>query len=563
MISGADAAVRMLQAHGVKHIFGLCGDTSLPFYDALCRLDHGMEHILTRDERSAAYMADAYARVTGKVGVCEGPSGGGATYILPGIVEANESSVPVLAITSDVPVTARGKYPLTELDQKSLFRPLTKWNTVIDHVSQIPSAFRTAFRATTTGRPGAAHIGLPYDLQKQELSADDIWAQSEHASYPAFRVGPDPDAVAHAIDVILAARSPVIVCGGGVLLSRANAELLELAEVLGAPVASTVSGHGVISDHHPLAVGVVGANGGTPETRDVLSRADTVIFIGCRAGSTSTEHWRVPARNVPIVHIDIDPMVVSANYKCAAGLVGDARLALRAMLDALRHALERNPGKRDNSQALAHLKAMHEKKMSIFRDFAENTERPIRPERVLAALQRHLPEDAIIVADPGTPCPYFSGYYQFGSGRHFITNRAQGALGYSLSAAFGAWYGRPKSKCVSVMGDGSFGFAVGEIETLVRKNAPITLVVFSNSSFGWIKASQKDAYGQRYFSVDFSRTNHAKVAEAYGIKAWRVENPSDVDAAVKAAVNYDGPALVDVISQPLEDSNVPVSQWMG
>src|SRR5690606_4645015 len=153
-INGAEAFVRMLQLNGVKHIFGLCGDTSLPFYDALARLDHGMDHILTRDERSAGYMADAYARVTGKVGVCEGPSGGGATYLLPALVEANESSVAVLGITSDVSVVSRGKYPLTELDQQSLYAPLTKWNTTIDLASQIPGAVRSAFRAMTTGKPG-------------------------------------------------------------------------------------------------------------------------------------------------------------------------------------------------------------------------------------------------------------------------------------------------------------------------------------------------------------------------------------------------------------------------
>ena len=173
-MSGADALVRMLQLYGVKHVFGLCGDTSLPFYDALARLDHGIDHVLTRDERSAAYMADGYARVTGRPGICEGPSGGGATYLLPGIVEANESSIPVLGITSDVSVGARGKFPLTELDQHALYRPLTKWNTRIDQVDQIPHAVRGAFRAMTTGRPKAAHIALPYDLQKQPIDAAEV-----------------------------------------------------------------------------------------------------------------------------------------------------------------------------------------------------------------------------------------------------------------------------------------------------------------------------------------------------------------------------------------------------
>ncbi|QGP81146.1 thiamine pyrophosphate-binding protein [Sphingobium sp. CAP-1] len=560
-ISGAESAVLSLKAHGVRHIFGLCGDTSLPFYDALCRLDHGIDHVLTRDERSAAYMADAYARVTGRVGVCEGPSGGGATYILPGVIEANESSVALLSITSDVPVTARGRYPLTELDQRALFAPLTKWNAVVDHASQIPHIFRTAFRAATTGRPGATHIGLPYDLQKQDVDAADVWADPRHATFPAYRTGADPDLIAAAADVILAARRPAFICGGGVILSGACDLLAQLAQLLDAPVASTVSGHGVIADDHPLAVGVIGANGGTDETREVIAGADTVIFVGCRAGSTTTEHGTVPSRNVPIVHIDIDPMVVAGNYRVAAGIVGDALLCL----SSLKVELERHlAGERRHSGAAERLAGLKAAKRAGFERLARSMETPIRPERVLAALQAGLPDDAIIVADPGTPCPYFSGHFQFNStGRRFITNRAHGALGFSLPASIGAQIGAPDRKVVAVMGDGSFGFAVGEMETIVRRGLPITLIVFSNASFGWIKASQKDGYGERYFSVDFTRTDHARIAEAYGLKAWTVRNPADLDTVVREAVAHDGPTLIDVIAQPLEQSAVPVSKWMG
>ncbi len=169
-LSGAEAFVRLLQGHGVKHVFGLCGDTSLPYYDALATLaDHGISHVLTRDERSAAYMADGYARVSGRPGVCEGPSGGGATYLLPGLVEANESSVPVLGFTSDVPVASRGRYPLTELDQQRLFAPLTKWNGTVQRADTLPHLVRSAFRAMTTGRPGAAHLCLPFDVLKQPV----------------------------------------------------------------------------------------------------------------------------------------------------------------------------------------------------------------------------------------------------------------------------------------------------------------------------------------------------------------------------------------------------------
>ena len=318
-ISGAEAAVRMLQANGVRHIFGLCGDTSLPFFDALYRLDHGMTHVLTRDERSAAYMADGYARVTGRPGVCEGPSGGGATYLPPGIVEANESSIPVLGITSDVPVLSRGRYPLTELDQRSLYRPLTKWNTVCDLAEQVPQAFRGAFRAMTTGRPGAAHICLPYDVMKQTLDAADIRAQPGHDRFPAWSYVAEPMAIAAAAEAILKARCPVFICGGGVVITGAMRALEKAAELLNSPVCTTVSGKGSLPESHPLCAGVVGANGGVIPTREVVQQADLVIFVGCRAGSTTTEHWKNPGREIPIVHIDIDPAVISANYQTAHG----------------------------------------------------------------------------------------------------------------------------------------------------------------------------------------------------------------------------------------------------
>lgn len=561
-MNGAEAFVRMLELNGVKHIFGLCGDTSLPFYDAMVRLDHGMEHILTRDERSAGYMADAYARVTNKVGVCEGPSGGGATYLLPALVEANESSIPVLGITSDVSVTSRGKYPLTELDQQALYRPLTKWNTTIDLATQIPGAIRSAFRAMTTGKPGSAHICLPYDVQKHEVSSADVWAQPEHAQFPAMRSGAAPDDVERAAERLISARSPVIICGGGVVLSSACAELEALANMLNAPVCTTVSGKGALADMHPLNAGVVGSNGGVMATREVVKQADLIFFIGCRAGSTTTEHWRFPDAQATIVHLDADPMVVGTNYSTDVGLVGDAKVSLHAINQAVNAALEHRPS--DAADGRAIVKKAHADKWAPFHALAQSLDTPIRPERVLDALNRHLPKDAVVVADPGTPCPYFSAYFNAPeAGRHFITNRAHGALGFSMSAGVGAQVGRPNATVVSVMGDGSFGFTCGELETIVRHGIPLKMIVFSNSSYGWIKASQKAGYEERYFSVDFNRTDHVRVAEAFGVKGFRVEDPSQLDAVIQAALKHDGPALIDIISQPLQETAAPVSQWMG
>ena len=560
--TGADAMVRMLQRNGVKHIFGLCGDTSLPFYDAMARLDHGMDHILTRDERSAGYMADAYARVTGKVGVCEGPSGGGATYLLPGLVEANESSVAVLGITSDVSVGARGKFPLTELDQQALYKPLTKWNTTIDRVDQIPHAVRSAFRAMTTGRPGAAHICLPYDVQKHTLDPAEVWAQPGHDRFPAYRSAPDPAAVAEAADLLVAARSPVLICGGGVVIAGASAALDALVTLLNAPVCTSVSGQGSLADNHPLNVGVVGTNGGVDATRAVVAQADLVLFIGARAGSTTTEHWQMPSRQVTIVHLDVDAMTIGTNYRTDVALVGDALLGLQALHTAVQARISKRPADAADGAALA--ATARAAKQAFFAPLAASLDRPIKPERVVDILNRLLPARAIVVADPGTPCPYFTAYFNAPqSGRHFITNRAHGALGFAMSAGVGAAIGQPDSVVVSVMGDGSFGFTCGELETIVRRNVPLKMIVFSNAVYGWIKASQKSGYDARYFSVDFNRTHHARVAEAFGVKAWQVEDPADLEAALKAALMHDGPALVDVISQELQDTAVPVNQWMG
>jgi acetolactate synthase-1/2/3 large subunit len=553
-LTGADAVVEMLKAHGVEVIFGLCGDTSLPLYDALAR-SASIRHILTRDERHAAYMADGYARVTGKVGVCEGPSGGGATYILPGLVEANESSVPVLAINTDVAVSSRGRFTLTELDQRSLMRPLTKWNAVLDRAADIPRTLRAAFEAMTTGRPGAAHVALPFDVQNAPVERGDVWADPTLGAFPSRRVAPDPFFIELAAKILRNSKNPVFICGGGVVLSGAETELINLVQKILAPVATTVSGKGSIDERCAHSVGVVGSNGGTPATRAVVDQADVIVFVGCRAGSVTTERWRHPAPGrARIIHIDVDPTVPGTNYKVDVPIVADAKLAL----SALEEAVEEREGD------LSFVDAKKREKFEAFEVLAKSNDVPIKPERVIATLDKVLGKDSIVVADPGTPCPYLSAYYVVkGSGRRFFSNRAHGALGYALAAAVGAHIGRPAVKTVAVMGDGSFGMCVGELETVVRLKLPITSIVISNAVYGWIKAGQKTGYGQRYFSVDFGVTDHAKVADAFGIKSWRVTQPQSLSSVLEEALRHGGPTLVDIVCQPLHEAKAPVSEWVA
>ena len=371
-ITGAEAVVQMLKLHDVEIIFGLCGDTSLPLDDALARAGQSIRHVLARDERSAGYMADGYARVSGRVGVCEGPSGGGATYIVPALAEANESSIPLLCFNSDISVGARGRYTLTELDQSGLMGPVTKWNAVIIRSEDIPRIVRAAFIQTSSGRPGAVHIGLPFDVQTGMVDRRELGLHTSSARPRVARISPDAGSITEAASLLESTEFPVIICGGGVISSGAEAALLQLAERLSAPVATGISGKGSISEDHPLALGVIGSNGGTPETRAVIDQADLVVFVGCRAGSVTTERWRHPAPGrVKVIHMDIDPAVMGANYPVDVRLVCDARAGLEALIEGL------EPVSRPaNVHAVQDAK---KQKVEKFRSLAESMRNPSGP----------------------------------------------------------------------------------------------------------------------------------------------------------------------------------------
>ncbi len=554
-MNGAEAMVRLLEANGVEYIFGLCGDTSLPFYDALCTLDHKIKHILTRDERHASYMAEAYARVTGKIGICEGPSGGGATYIIPGVIEANESSVGLIAITSDVARSSVGKYPLTELRQDELFKPLTKWNAILENAKNLPSLIRKAFRVSSTGRPGATHLCFPIDVQKSEIDPSDIWSQKDFSTFPAWPTRSSKEKIKDFVKIIEQSSKPLIICGGAILFSKAEKIFKEIVEKYNIAVASTISGKGSLEDDHQNYLGVVGSNGAVLETREVVQNADLVIFIGCRAGSVTTEKWQYPNRNQKIIHIDNDPEVISANYKTELSIVSDAKLFLEDLQEI---------GLQKVFNGTEDIKKSKESKWKNFYNLAKSSSLPIKPERIVSDLNSVLPDDCYIVADAGTPCPYFSAFFKLKkSGKYFLTNRAHGALGYALPAAIGVQIGRPNNRVVSVMGDGSFGLAVGELETAVRLKLPIIFIVLSNSVYGWIKAGQKTSFEERYYSVDFTRTNHAEVAKAYGLDSFRVEKPEDIQKTIEKALSLNKPCLVDIISEPLQDAKAPVSEWIA
>ena len=557
-MTGAEATVQALQDAGVEVVFGLCGDTSLPFYDALSRAD-SIRHVLTRDERSASYMADAYARLSGRVGVCEGPSGGGATYIVPGVAEANGSAVPLVCLTSDVGVADQGRGTLTEMDQQALFASVTRKAFRPGTVEEMRDMVRQAFLEATGGSLGACHVSLPLDLQMEDVAKGGVTPSDR---YPRARPTPDAEAVARAAQVLADSRRPLIVAGAGVLRSGAWDEVAALSRALGAAVGTSICGKGAIAETDPLALGVVGSNGGLPWRHDLVREADTVFYIGGGTGSVTTEKWTLPAPSeATFLELDTDADRIGRNHDVAARLVGDARAGLTALLEALGGMGVSGTGDRWDPEVIRSRRRAHRDDVAGL--FA-SSDRPIRPERLLAALFGALPARSVILADPGTPCPYVSAYWELQEpGRWFVSPRAFGALGYALPAVAGAWQARPDAgRIVGMMGDGSFGISAGELETLVRLQVPATLIVCNNAGYGWIKAGQKSR-GDRYYSVDFRRSDHAAIARAYGMRARQVEDPGELDAAMKEALTHDGPFLLDVVTQPLEEARAPVSKWIA
>lgn len=559
-MNAAEAIVRMLAASGVRHIFGLPGDTSMELYDALHRHRSEIAHIMTRDERSAGFMADAYARVSGRLGVVESPSGGGATYVVPAVAEAHGSSSPVLSLTTDVPIAEEGQGVLTELDQESLFRPVSKWATRIKTAGSAPDVLRRAIRLATSGRPGAVSVVLPADVLKGTVDEAAVYGVPELVAAPSWRTRPDPETVQRLGDLINQAERPVIVAGGGVRIAGAWDELTRLAETCAIPVGTSINGKGSVPETSPISLGVVGGNGARPYANEVVASADLVIFIGTRTDSVTTLDWTLPPRPGPrIAHIDVDPWQPGNTYGPALGVVGDAKLALADLLDAV---AQRDPKIGERRAWLDQIAAMKEAYFDGAAAKAASTSRPIKPQRVIAALRELLEPETVIVADPGTPTPFIGAEYPLQqAGRWTVIPRAHGGLGFAIPAVIGAYYGAGGHRVVGLCGDGSFGMSVGELETLSRLALPITIIQFNNAAFGWIKELQHLYHGDRYFSVDFNAIDYAAIARGFGLEAVQVTDPEMVTPTLRRALDSGRPYFVDIVSEGPITETPPVAAW--
>ena len=559
---GAQALVEMLKEYQVEYIFGVPGDTSIAFYEALYDAGSAIKHIMARDERSASFMADAYARLSHKPGFCECPSGAGALYSVPGVAEANASSIPVVLMTMDIPLAGEGKQTITELDTQGLFESVTKWSTVIKSADKIPEAMRRAFRIATTGRPGAALLVFPEEVMSGKLEKDkrDLFSEKECQTYPAYRTRGARPELEKLTDYLVNAKRPVLVAGGGANHSQAGPAIQAVAEWLSAPVVTTISGQGLLGDDHPLAIGVIGDNGFHPHAHRTVEEADVLLYIGCKMGSVSTIKWTMPSYNPDrkILQIDLNPEMLGNNFKNTLSVTGDAQLIVNDLLTLLKgRTSQRNP-----SDWVNDINREREKFWESANEEFQSDKTPLKAPRIIAELNKYLDKSSIVISDAGTPTPYITRFLKLGGNdSRFIIPRAYGGLGYAIPAVVGAHFAKPDARLVGLFGDGSLGMSAGELETVSRLNIPVVLIHFNNSMFGWIKALQKIHTKEKYFSVDFTPGDPALVAKGFGLKSITIKTPDELDAGFKEAFESEGPVFVDIKSEPEAEDLPPVYSW--
>jgi acetolactate synthase-1/2/3 large subunit/sulfoacetaldehyde acetyltransferase len=542
-MSGGRAVVESLRAEDVRHVFGIVGSCMVEILDDMYdRSD--IRWIGTRHEQGSAHMADGYARVSGKAGVCMATNGPGATNLATGVSVALLSHSPLVAITGAPMISQQYRDSFQELDQVAMFRPLTKWSVQVPQAERIPELFRHAFRMATSGKKGPVHIDLPRDLLNEDIEAEVL----APARYRAERAGAaHSEAVAAAAAALLRAKRPVFIAGLGVGDSDARGELLELAGMLSAGVVTSYARNDVVPTEHPLVVGPIG-RGGAPEARALLQGADLILAAGTRLAQFTSfyDHSVVPA-NVPILQIEIDPKEIGRNYPVEVGLAGDARETLAALVAALRSRESGWPRNREHLGAIAQRKRERSERLAASERLDSA---PIKPRRVHAELRKVLPRNTVICIDGGTTIAPAFNMYDFNEPRSFVTPVDQGCLGFAYPASIGAKLAAPERAVVSLNGDGTFLMNACEIETAMRCQVPAVAIVFNNNCWGSEKAYQKYFFNGRYVGADLTNPRFDKFAELFGARGFYVERPGDIGAAVEAALKADVPSIIEIPVDP-------------
>ena len=532
-MSGAEALVEALKKQKVNVIFGIPGGATIPIYDVL--YDTGdIRHILMRHEQCAAHAADGYARASGKIGVCMATSGPGATNLVTGIANAYMDSSPIVAFTGQVPRSLIGKDAFQETDIVGIATPITKYAFQVLKASEIPQIVKKAFYIASSGRPGPVLVDLPKDTQVEvdEINFDD------DIEIPGYRPNyePHPIQVEKAADLLANAERPVIISGGGVIASGASSELVAIAELLLAPVATTLMGKGSIPENHPLSLGLLGMHG-TIASNLIASDADVLLAVGMRFSDRTTGNVEKFCPNAKIIHIDIDTAEIGKNLEPSIPIVADAKRALKALYERLSKIFK----KKDRSawmNRIEDLKRQHE-------EMSEKS--GVSPPRLMKELRKLLPAEAIITTEVGQNQMWAALYLKAYKPRTFISSGGLGTMGFGFPASLGAKVACPDVPVVDIAGDGSFLMTEQDLASSVTEKIPVIVIIMDNRFLGMVAQWQRLFYDRRYSSINLGKTpDFVKLAEAFGAQGIYAGSLSEFKKAVQTALKSDVTTVIDV-----------------
>ncbi len=536
MKTGGQIIWESLLAEGVEVVFGLPGGAILPAYDDLAKYEYPIHHVLVTHEQGASHMADGYARSTGRVGVCMATSGPGATNLVTGLATAYMDSTPIVAITGQVPTSLLGRDGFQEADIQGVTLPVTKHNYLITNIRDLPDALKEAFYIARTGRPGPVLV----DVCKDALQASMPFTYPTKVNLPGYNPNlntPDATAVTRAAKLVNEAQRPVIVAGQGVSIARAEAELRQLAEKANIPVATSLLGIGTFPATHPLSISWGGMHG-EAYCNYALQECDVLLAVGARLDDRLTGAFDTFAPKAKIIHVDIDPAEMGKNITIDTAVIGDALLALRALLPQV-----------EANEHPAWLEQIAEwKSETSYRDILQQESDELVAPYVMRSLWHATGEGngrATVVTDVGQHQMWEAQYYHHNRRRSLLTSGGLGTMGYALPAAIGAQMGNPDQEIWVVAGDGGFQMTMMELSTVVQERLPIKIAIINNGYLGMVRQWQDVFYNKRHSGTPLFNPDFVKIAEAYGIRGRSVTRREEAYDAIQEAQAHDGPYLLD------------------
>ena len=541
-MTGAKALMTAMEKEGVKQVFGLPGGANLPMYDEFARCN--IRHILVRHEQSAAHMADGFGRVSRKPGVCFATSGPGATNILTGIATAQADSAPMIAVTGQVPVKMIGKDAFQESDIIGMANPAIKYAFQPRTAQEIPEVVRKGFFIAETGRPGPVLIDIPKDVQTNEAEMN----FPDEFKIRGYHPWTDPDIVnvEKAIDMLLQAQKPVILAGGGTIISSAFAELQAIAELMMIPVVTTFKGKGAFPENHPLSLGPIGMHGHA-EANKVMAEADCVLAIGTRFSDRSVGTFEAFEKRLKIIHLDVDPAEIGKNQTTQVAVVGDVRASLRIMVKMLTQKAIKNT---QETPWLKHVKETKE----YWRENLKLHPGEMGAAKILRKLRELLPAESIITTEVGQHQMWASLFYDVIQPGTFFSSTGLGTMGWGFPAAIGAKVAKPDVPVVDIAGDGSFSMTENSLATAVLEDIPVIVFLLNNFTLGMVAQWQRTFYNRRMIGVDQGKCpDYVKLAESYGAQGIRAQSMNELDKAIKTALSNDVATVIDIPIDPEED----------